>query len=274
MHLAWDDLQTVEALVRTGSVVGAARELGLRHTTVSRRIDALERTLEAALFLRGPRLRPTPLAAAIAERAGAMHGQAAALEAELAVEARRRRDEVVITTNDVLATLLFRALRAIEGAPRVTVRISDDEAELAPGVVDLALRPVAQPRRELRGRRLGVLHLGIYRARQGALDQWILPSREMRRRTSMRWWRFIPEDAASTVTCTNYLAMRDACHAGLGRAALPAFLAEGLVRVGTMEGLTPVWLLAPSTRGPSKELRRFSDALFQQLRQPRSHWVE
>lgn len=274
MHLAWDDLQTVEALVRAGSVVGAARELGLRHTTVSRRVDALERTLGAALFLRGPRLRPTPLATTIAERAGAMHAQAAALEAELAVEARRRRAEVVITTNDVLAALLFRALRALDGAPRVTVRVSDDEAELAPGVVDLALRPGAQPRRDLRGRRLGVLNLGIYRARQGALDQWILPSREMRRRTSMRWWSFIPEDAVSTVTCTNYLAMRDACLAGLGRAALPTFLADGLARVGTLEGPTPVWLLAPSTRRPSRELQRFGDALFRQLRLPRSHWVE
>ena len=46
MHITWDDLQTVEALVRAGSVVGAARELSLRHSSISRRVDVLERSLE------------------------------------------------------------------------------------------------------------------------------------------------------------------------------------------------------------------------------------
>lgn len=273
MHLSWDDLQTVEALVRAGSVVGAARELGLRHTTVSRRVDALEQTLDAALFVRGTRLRPTPLATAIAGRAATMREAAVALEEELAIAERRRRDEVVITTNDVLAALLFRALRALQG-PRVTVRLSDDEAELSPGVVDFALRPGAQPRGALRGRRLGVLRLGVYRARQGALDQWVLPSAELRRRSSMRWWGNVPADADAGVTCTNYLSMRDACLAGLGRAALPAFLAEGLTRERELEGVTPVWLLTPPIRNATQELRRFGDALFRELRGARDAWVE
>ena len=50
MRMTWDDLQTVEALVRAGSVVGAARELSLRHSSISRRVDALERSLGAAEF--------------------------------------------------------------------------------------------------------------------------------------------------------------------------------------------------------------------------------
>ncbi|MBX3129351.1 MAG: LysR family transcriptional regulator [Polyangiaceae bacterium] len=47
MHIAWEDLQTLEALVRRGSVEAAGRELGLRHSTVSRRISALEGRLGA-----------------------------------------------------------------------------------------------------------------------------------------------------------------------------------------------------------------------------------
>ncbi|MBX3129346.1 MAG: LysR family transcriptional regulator [Polyangiaceae bacterium] len=40
MHISWEDLHTLEALVRTGSVEAAGRELALQHSTVSRRIAA------------------------------------------------------------------------------------------------------------------------------------------------------------------------------------------------------------------------------------------
>ena len=43
------------ALVDAGSVTGAARVLGVEHTTVARRIDALEASLELRLFDRFPR---------------------------------------------------------------------------------------------------------------------------------------------------------------------------------------------------------------------------
>src|SRR4051794_32019971 len=90
MHIAWEDIQTVEALVRTGTVVAAAQELGLRHSSVSRRIDALERALGVPLFLRGARLVPTALAQAIARRAGAMAQEARAIESLLQAEQRTR----------------------------------------------------------------------------------------------------------------------------------------------------------------------------------------
>lgn len=38
----WDDLRHLLAIARAGSFAGAARELGVKHTTVSRRLDALE----------------------------------------------------------------------------------------------------------------------------------------------------------------------------------------------------------------------------------------
>lgn len=48
----WDDLRYFLATMRAGSTAGAARSLGVRHTTVGRRISALEATLGARLFLR------------------------------------------------------------------------------------------------------------------------------------------------------------------------------------------------------------------------------
>ena len=46
----WDDFRFLLAIVRGGSVSAAARQLGVDHATVIRRVDRLERHLKAKLF--------------------------------------------------------------------------------------------------------------------------------------------------------------------------------------------------------------------------------
>ena len=46
----WDDLRYFLALVDSGTLSGAARALGVEHTTIARRIDALEASLTLRLF--------------------------------------------------------------------------------------------------------------------------------------------------------------------------------------------------------------------------------
>ena len=66
MHtMNWDDLRFFLAVARSGTLQVAARQLGVDHTTVSRRIKTLEASLGAALFVRnlgGHELSPTGLA--------------------------------------------------------------------------------------------------------------------------------------------------------------------------------------------------------------------
>ncbi len=52
MNLNWDDMRFFLALCRTHSFVAAAGELKVTHTTVSRRITALESALQTQLFQR------------------------------------------------------------------------------------------------------------------------------------------------------------------------------------------------------------------------------
>jgi molybdate transport repressor ModE-like protein len=50
----WNDLKFFLAIARIGKLTMAARQLGVDHTTVSRRIAALEESLKATLFERSP----------------------------------------------------------------------------------------------------------------------------------------------------------------------------------------------------------------------------
>src|SRR5512139_4013926 len=50
----WNDLRYFLAIARTGSMTAAAKALGVEHTTVGRRLGALESDLGAKLFARGP----------------------------------------------------------------------------------------------------------------------------------------------------------------------------------------------------------------------------
>jgi DNA-binding transcriptional LysR family regulator len=65
--LDWDDLRFFLQAARSQSLSGAARAMGVEHTTIGRRLSSLERSLGAPLVLRGPEgLRLTPLGASIA----------------------------------------------------------------------------------------------------------------------------------------------------------------------------------------------------------------
>lgn len=263
-------MQTIEALVRHGNMQAAASELGLKHSSISRRVDALERELGVSLFVRGSRLRPTAIALELAQRVSQMRPIAGGVEELLAQTRREREGQLVVTTSDVLAPLLFRALEKTK-VPHVEVHVSDAVETLAPGSVDFALRPGHEPQAGLKGRQLGRLRLGIFRF---SGDGWIQPSASLRAKKSMRWWKEVPSDGASRVSCDSLLAMRDACAAGLGRAVLPVFIghASKLRLERELESTTPVWLLTAPVR--SDESRQQRDALATALRELDDVWVK
>ncbi len=55
MSLDWNDLRYFLSVARTGRLTEASRRLGTDHATVSRRIKALERALDARPFHPPPR---------------------------------------------------------------------------------------------------------------------------------------------------------------------------------------------------------------------------
>ncbi len=273
----WDAIETVAAVVRTKSLLGAAKELGVQHSSVSRRIAAIEAELGETLFRRGRRLTPTQLALEIEAHAASMASAAQRLTASLAARKARRESELAITTSDALAPLLLRAIARSNGAPRVRLLVDDEERELEAGSVDVALRPTGAPRRSLRGRRLGVLAAGVYRKRGApdADDGWLVATEEMQRRASLRWLRRVPHGVRIALECDRLLALRDACVAGLGRAILPCFLATddtGLERVSLLDEGTPLWLFVATAARADPAQRAFLEQLARALKAEKAAW--
>jgi DNA-binding transcriptional LysR family regulator len=68
----WSDLQTILAIATQGTLSGAARQLGLNQSTVSRRLQSIELAMNRQLFVRSGdgKLAATPTGLALAEVAG------------------------------------------------------------------------------------------------------------------------------------------------------------------------------------------------------------
>ena len=80
----WDDLRFFLAVARAGRLTAAARQLEADHTTVSRRISALEAALKAKLFERSPQgYTLTEQGERLLAKAEAMETQALAVASEL-----------------------------------------------------------------------------------------------------------------------------------------------------------------------------------------------
>jgi len=152
--------------------------------------------------------------------------------------------------------------------------VSDVARELEPGAIDVALRPSGAPQPSLRGRRLGVLAVGVFQGRCAASASWIRPTAELRRQATTRWLR--AADDTGPIECDRILPMRDACVAGLGRAVLPAFLAANdprLELVQPLGGGIPIWLFVARSRPASPAISQMIDELASALRRFPGAWA-
>lgn len=141
----WEDLRFLLSLSRAGRLVSAARQLGVTHTTVRRRISRLERELGSRLVERTPEgLRLTEAARKVVERAEAMEATALAIERFVAGEDERLEGLIRVTTTEALGSrFLTRPL--VEFAvlhPALTVELSTESRtlSLARREADLAVR--------------------------------------------------------------------------------------------------------------------------------------
>lgn len=133
------------AVMRQGSTLAAARDLGINQTTVARRIDVLEHTLDLTLFERTTRgAEPTEHASALLAHAETLEQAALAFEAEAETEKGRASKPIRITAfeNDGLGRIGAVVAEFCEAHPDVSFEFifSERTMDLMKGEADVALR--------------------------------------------------------------------------------------------------------------------------------------
>jgi molybdate transport repressor ModE-like protein len=140
----WSDLRVLLALARGGSMVAAAKVLGIEHTTVGRRLDALEKALGARLVTRsrtGVVLTDAGKQAVCAAESMEQAHEALVRNVARATDAPEGRVRVSLTDGFVsVVTPLLPGLR--EALPGIDVDLIGTSAvvSLEKGEADIALR--------------------------------------------------------------------------------------------------------------------------------------
>lgn len=163
----WDDLRYFLALCRAGSVTGAGRALGVNHTTVARRIAALEDHLGTRLFDRSrDGYEMTQAAENMYEHASRMEETTHAIDREVFGRDAELSGPLKLTVaHDVAERLLMPHLREFrEAYPCIDLDIltTTGLVDMAAREADIALRLTSKPPDYLVGREVLPMRHGVY----------------------------------------------------------------------------------------------------------------
>src|SRR5690606_4327459 len=240
--MAWDDVRFFLALARHGAVRPAGASLGVSHTTVARRVEALEERLHVRLFDRTPDgYHLTPAGQGMIPAAERVELEIAGIERELLGRDERLEGTVRITcTDEYLADSVVRGLSELcRIHPGIDLEIAPSHRafDLSKREADIALRIYRSgkmPPDHLLGRRLTAIHYAHYVALAHAqrLDPEVVG-------TNSRWLGWGTRKADEEwVSRTSYpqipvwgsfggtALQLQAARAGLGIAMLPCFVAD------------------------------------------------
>jgi DNA-binding transcriptional LysR family regulator len=163
----WSHYRAFLAVLREGTLSGAARDLGLAQPTLGRQIAELERQLGTALFIRSQRgLLPTDAAWDIAPHAETMAAAVSSIMRAASGGAGNASGVARITASEIIgAEVLPRLLAGFRRThPGITIELvlSNRVEDLLRGEADIAVRMVRPSQQALVARLIGEVSVGLY----------------------------------------------------------------------------------------------------------------
>lgn len=246
MHnVNWDALQAFLAVARTGRISAAARRLDVEHTTISRRLAALEAALGVPLFYRtntGYTLTP--------------HGRNALMQAEamehaaLALTARVREGSGVIAGRVRIAMApefashwlvpQLKVFRAKHPQIDVHILVGTRQRDLSRGEAELAVQSPRPRQKDLVAVRIGRTSLALYASKAIVTTaRWRITSPETLRGVPVlsytsafqmlqeaKWFQALLSAVGAYMETNSTHALVAAAQTGVGVAVLPRFVAR------------------------------------------------
>lgn len=163
----WELYRSFLAVMREGSLSGAARALGMTQPSLGRHMRELESTLGAALFARSPQgLVPTELARELVPHAQAMASASAALQRTASAGRGEVNGTVRLTASDVISAEVLPPILTEfrERHPGIVIELAPSNlaADLLRRDADIAIRMVQPTQDALVARHVGRVELGMF----------------------------------------------------------------------------------------------------------------
>jgi DNA-binding transcriptional LysR family regulator len=254
----WDDLRIFAALARAGSLSAAARELGVDHATVGRRVAALERALALRLIDRLPRRAPAD--AARPRRRGGARADGGRGDRRRTAGAARQGPAASVRVSAppaLAAYVIAPRLAAFRRAhPDVTIALAgaSGAAALDRGEADVAVRMGKSEETGLIVKRIGRARFALYAAPDVARaprEAWryIGFDAALDRVTSQQWLKALAGKRELAFRASDLFSQAQAARAGLGVVVLPRFVGDGdpglveIVNVAPPPPTQDFWLL-------------------------------
>ena len=262
MALEWNDLTVILAICRAGTLSGAARVLGQNHSTIFRKINAIEGKTRVRFFERLPDGYKMTEAGQTAMRfAERIESEIHALSREVLGQDMRLQGKIRVTAPEGITTEITPRLFAqfCRSHPGVSIDIVGGNAalDLSRREADIAIRATPKPPDTSLGRKVCDFRFALYTSPgylkqnkdkspgeqnwcfiQGT-DEWLVP---------MIWKKKTQAESQTVFTSSTSLAVLNACAEGMGFTFLPCYLGDAdkrVLRVGdALESHTiELWLL-------------------------------
>jgi DNA-binding transcriptional LysR family regulator len=240
----WNDLKYFLAFARNGSMLAAAKALGVNQSTVQRRLAELEGRLRYQLIERhlgGYRL--TALGEQLRPFAEEVEAAVTAFERHLSACDKELMGTLRVTCPTTVADRLTRtplldAFHARYPGLRVELVMSDQYLDLSKGEADIAIRAGQSPDETLVGRKIGETRWAVYGSRS-YVERHGRPQRPedierhfvvamdgaLTNYRAARWLRSIAPHATIAARCDNWPGLLLAVKSGAGLAPVP--IADG-----------------------------------------------
>lgn len=250
--LDWDDLRLFLAVARAGRLITAGQALGVNHTTVARRLTALEEALGARLFDRTSRgVTMTAAGGLVLDHAERVEQEFESATAALSGQAEAIAGEVRLATPEAFGTYIIAPNIAEFHAryPDLVLELMPDSraVSLANREADISITVDRPPRGKLVVRKLCDYHLGLYAssdylarnppfhsAQDVAAQPFVTYIDQMIDMRGLRYLSEVANEARPAFRSSSIVAQQKAVASGVGVGLLHRFSADsqpGLVRI-------------------------------------------
>jgi DNA-binding transcriptional LysR family regulator len=285
MELGWSDLEVLLAVCRAGSLSGAARTLGQNHSTIFRRVNAIEDKTGVRFFERLPEgYKMTEAGETALRYAERVESEVHSLSREVLGQDKRLQGKIRVTAPEGMAARIAPPLFAefCKRNPEVSIEMlgATSALDLGRREADVAIRATRKPPDASLGRKVCEFRFGFYAAPHylqrykgqplteqkwaiisGTLD-WLIPH---------VWKKKAQGESQIVFTSSATEAVLNTAAEGVGLTFMPCYLGDAdkrLVRVGRLlEWMTiELWVLTHPDLRHTARVKALMSFLFDALK--------